>query len=230
MPSEYDRRLAAARVGQANVAQAQRQFAIAHDQRGYGTLVADADGIVTAVAAQVGQVVAAGQTVVALGHGDEIEILVDVPENRLAELRAAADITAKLWALPNLQLRASLREIGGLADPASRTFAAKLTLQDAPRDRLALGMTATVIVRSPGPEVAILPASAVTDLGGQPAVWVLDPAAHRAAKHLVAVAGFDQDGRVAIAGGVSAGDKVITAGVSSITADMVLREWAGAAR
>jgi RND family efflux transporter MFP subunit len=230
LPSEYDRRLAAARVAQANVTQAQRQLALARDQRSYGTLTADADGIVTAVPGQVGQVMAAGQTVVALGHSDEIEIVADVPENRLADLRAAADITIKLWALPDLTLRAKLREIGGLADPASRTFAAKLSLQDAPLDRLALGMTATVTVHNPGADVAILPASAITDQDGQPAVWVLDPRMHRAAKHRVLIAGYDQDGHVAIAQGLNTGDKVITAGAPAITADMALTEWVGATR
>ena len=125
---------------------------------------------------------------------------------------------------------AGLREIGGLADPASRTFAAKLTLQDAPLDRLALGMTATVIVRNPGADVAILPAGAVTDQDGQPAVWVLDATTHHAAKHRVVIAGYDQDGRVAIAGGLASGEKVITAGAPAITADMALTEWAGASR
>jgi RND family efflux transporter MFP subunit len=230
LPSEYDRRVAASQVAQANVTQAQRQLSLARDQVAYGTLTADADGIVTAVPAQIGQVMQAGQTVVALAHSDEIEIVADVPENRLADLRAASDIKVKLWALPDLQLRATLRELGGLADAASRTFAAKLSITDAPRDRLALGMTATVVVSRTGPDIAILPAGAITDQDGQPAVWVLDTTSHHATKRRVMVAGYDQDGHVVIGSGLNAGEKVVTAGAQAISAEMKLAEWAGAVR
>jgi multidrug efflux system membrane fusion protein len=230
LPSEYDHRVSAERVAQARVVQAERQLALARRQRTYGTLAADADGIVTAVPAQIGQVVAAGQTVVALAHSDGIEIVADVPENRLDALRTAPDIAVKLWALPDLTLTARLRELGGLADPASRTFAVKLAIPDAPRDRLALGMTATVIVHRPGGLVAVLPAGAITDENGAPAVWVLDPATHHATKRRVAIAGYDQDGHVAVASGLKNGEKVITAGAQAITPDMALTEWAGPAR
>ena len=170
LPSEYDRRVAVARVAQEAVVQAQRQLDLAHNQLSYGKLAADADGIVAAVPAQIGQVVAAGQPVVTLAHSEEIEIVADVPENRLEDLRHAASIDVRLWALPDLVLHASLRELGGLADPSSRTFAVKLAIPDAPRDRLALGMTATVTVNRPGHRVAALPAGALTDDAGSPAV------------------------------------------------------------
>jgi len=230
LPSEFDHRAAAARVAREAVVQAERQLALAHDQRSYSTLAADADGIVTAVPGQIGQVVAAGQTVVALAHGDEIEIVADVPENRLEDLRGASDITASLWALPDLTLRARLRDLGGLADPASRTFAVKLAIPDAPRDRLALGMTATVTIRRSGAPMAVLPAGAITDDEGKPAVWVLNTTSHHAAKRRVTVAGYDQDGHVAIAAGLHEGETVVSAGAQAITADMILSEWAGAAR
>ena len=230
LPSEYDRRLAAARVAQEQVIQAQRQLDLARDQRSYGVLTADADGIVAAVPGQVGQVVAAGQSVVTLAHSEEIEIVADVPENRLPDIRAAQDISVHLWALPDLTLHATMRELGGLADPASRTFAVKLAIPDAPRDRLALGMTATVNVSRSGGRVAALPAGAVTDEGGGPAVWVLDPTSHHATKRPVKISFFDRDGHVFVASGVSEGESVITAGAGAITPEMSLTAWAGATR
>ena len=230
LPSEYDRRVAMARVAQEAAVQAQRQLDLARNQLSYGRLTADADGIVAAVPAQTGQVVAAGQPVVTLAHSDEIEIVADVPENRLEDLRQAASIDVRLWALPDLVLQARLRELGGLADPASRTFAVKLAIPDAPRDRLALGMTATVTVNRPSHRVAALPSGALTDDAGSPAVWVLDPASHHASKHRVQVGFYDRDGHVFLASGVREGESVITAGVGAITPDMALTPWAGAAR
>ena len=100
LASQYDRRVSASRMADARLVQAQRQFALAHDQSGYGSLRADADGVITALPVQVGQVVTAGQTVASLAHTDQTEIWVDVPENRLADIRRAGAVTVSLWAAP----------------------------------------------------------------------------------------------------------------------------------
>ena len=227
LPSEYDRRLAAAHGADARVAQAQRQVELARDQSGYGVLRADADGIVTALPVQVGQVVASGQTVATVAHTDAIEVVADVPENRLADIRAARAVSIRLWALPKLVLRGRVREIGALADPASRTFRVKVSLLDPPPKLVALGMTATVEFAISRPVLAVLPPSALTDQNGQPAVWVLDPATHRATLRPVTLAGYSDDGAVLVRSGLKAGEQVITAGVQQIAPNMALVAWAG---
>ena len=230
LPSEYDKRVAASRMAVARLAQAARQLSLARDQRAYGALTADADGIVTALPAQVGQVVTAGQVVASLAHSAETEVVVDVPENRLADIRAARDVTLSLWAAPGEVLHGRVREVGALADPASRTFAVRVSVLDAPPGLLALGMTAAVNFGGSGAPVARLPASALTDSAGRPAVWVFDPALHRAALRPVEVAGYGADGSVLIRAGLAAGEQVVTAGVSEIEPGMALAAWAGAAR
>ncbi|WP_428395579.1 efflux RND transporter periplasmic adaptor subunit [Lichenicoccus sp.] len=227
LPSEYDRRLAAAHGAEARVAQAQHQLSLARDQSNYGVLSSDADGIVTALPVQVGQVVASGQTVATVAHTDAIEIVADVPENRLAEIHAAKSVSIRLWALPKLVLRGRVREIGALADPASRTFRVKVSLLDAPPSLIALGMTATVRFAAKRAMLAVLPPSALTDQGGKPAVWVLDPATHRAALRTVTLARYDNDGAVLVRSGIASGEQVITAGVRQIAPDMALVAWAG---
>ncbi len=230
LPSEFDKRTAAKRMANARVVQAARQSALAKDQRAYGALTADADGIVTALPVQIGQVVSSGQTIATVAHTAEIEVVADVPENRLAELRASPDAVISLWALPGTVLHGRVREVGALADAASRTFAVKVTVLDAPKDLIALGMTAAVSIGAAGPVLAALPASALTDQDGKPAVWVLDPAAHRAALRSVEVAGYGGDGSLLIRTGLAAGEQVVTAGVQQIEPDMPLTAWAGAAR
>ena len=230
LPSEYDRRTSAARMAAARLAQAEHQVALAHDQSLYGSLLADADGVITALPVQVGQVVAAGQTVASLAHTGQTEIVVDVPENRLPEVRAAGEVAVTLWAAPGTALRGRVREIGALADPATRTFTVKIALTDAPRDLVSLGMTASVRFAGTGPQVALLPATALADQSGRPAVWVLDPAAHRAALRPVQLAGYAADGSMVVAGGLAPGDQVITAGAGLLEPGMALTAWAGAAR
>jgi membrane fusion protein, multidrug efflux system len=231
LASEYDRRLSATRMADARVAQAARQLALAKDQLAYATLTADADGAITSLPVQVGQVVAAGQTVASVARSAETEVVVDVPENRLPEVRDAQQVRIELWSDPAHPLAGRVREIAAQAEAASRTFAAKVTVLNAPAGLLALGMTATVrFVAPPSIPVAILPATALTDHDGAPAVWVLDPPSQHATLRDVTVTGYLGDGTAAIASGISAGEQVVTAGASEIDPGMRLVAWTGAAR
>ncbi len=230
LPSEWDKRTAAMRMAGARLAQAQRTLSLAQSQRNYGALTADADGIVTALPVQVGQVVTAGQAVAAVAHTAEVEVVADVPENRLADVRAAHDVTVTLWAAPGTMLHGRVREVGALADPASRTFAVKVSVLDAPLGVLALGMTATVSFGLAGPPVAPLPPGALTDMAGKPAVWVFDPATQRAALRPVELAGYAPDGSLLVRAGLKDGEQVVTAGVQALSPNMKLTAWAGAAR
>ena len=227
LPAEHDRRVAAQRMAAARLRQAERQAALAQSQRAYATLAADADDVVTALPVQVGQVVAAGQPVARVARSGETEVVADVPENRLPDIRAARDVTLTLWALPGQALHGRVREVGALADAASRTFAVKVTVLDAPPGLLALGMTATVDFGGGG-SVAAIPATALTDQDGRPAVWVLDPATRHAALRPVEVAGYGADGAVLVRAGLAAGEQVVTAGLAQIDPGMALTPWAGA--
>ncbi|HEX2944298.1 MAG TPA: efflux RND transporter periplasmic adaptor subunit [Rhodopila sp.] len=229
--SEFDRRKAAMDGADARLAQAQRQLALAHDQLNYTELHADADGVITDIRMEVGQVIAAGQTVASLAHTAETEIVVNVPENRLPDVRDAQQIGIRLWSRPDVELTGRTREIGALADPLSRTFAIRITVLNPPPDTLALGMTAAVTFRrSAGAPVALLPASAVVGGDNHPAVWVLDEATHRATRHPVQVAAWRGDGQVAITDGLHPGDQVVTAGASQLDAATPVTAWAGTIR
>ena len=230
LPSEFDKRTAMSRMADARTAQAVRQVALARSQRSYGELVADSDGVVTALPVQVGQVVSAGQTVAILARTDEIEVAANVPENRLAEIKAAGGVGVALWAAPGQVFHGRVREVGALADPMSRTFAVKVAVQDAPAGLMQLGMTATVSFERPAAPVARLPATALTDRDGKPAVWVLDPAHGRAELRPVEVAGYGGDGSLIVRAGLADGEQVVTAGVRQIEPGMALVAWAGATR
>ena len=230
LPSEHDKRTAASRMADARTAQAARQLSLARSQRSYSDLVADTDGVITALPVQVGQVVAAGQTVATLARLDEIEVAANVPENRLAEIRLVGDVSIALWAALGRTFRGRVREVGALADPSSRTFTIKVSVLDAPPGLMSLGMTATVAFDRLDTLVVRLPATALTDSGGKPAVWVLDPARQRAVLRPVEVAGYGADGSVLVRGGLADGEHVVTAGVGQIEPDMALTAWTGATR
>jgi RND family efflux transporter MFP subunit len=231
LPSEYDKRKAAMDMAKARLALAERQLALARGQLDYATLRADADGVITALPVEVGQVVTTGQTVASLAHSAETEVMVDVPENRLPDIKAAQLIFVTLLSAPDQVLRGGLREIGARADSASHTFTVKISVLDPPPGMLGLGMTALVrFVRPAGPPVALLPATALTHQGGLPAVWVLDTAIQRVKLQLVQVAAYGGDGMVTITAGLAPGEQVVTAGAGLISSDMVVTAWSGPVR
>ncbi|MBA5777733.1 efflux RND transporter periplasmic adaptor subunit [Stappia sp. F7233] len=149
---------------------ARERRALAENELAYAELKADADGVVTAVSAEPGQVVAAGQSIVALARDGDREAEIAIPESRLAGLKGAkAHVT--LWALPGEEFDASLRELAPGADPAARTFRARFRIDD-PKKLAKLGMTATVhLSREAVNSAVVVPLSAVWYRGEAANVW-----------------------------------------------------------
>ena len=201
---------------------AKAQAELARNQRDYTVLRADHAGVVEAVAAEVGQVVAAGQTVVRLAHTDALEVAVSIPESRLPERLRDAEIT--LWADERASYRGVLRELSPVADAATRTYAARVTLLK-PDSRVQLGMTAKVrfVDGQASAQAAPLavPLTAIFQQDGQPALWVVG-ADQTLALRPVAVAAYGEQ-RAVIASGVTAGERIVVAGVHKLTAGEKIR-------
>ncbi len=202
-------------VAVAAVRQASAQYAQSANQLNYSALSADQDGVVAAVAAETGQVVAAGQTVITLVRDGEREVEINVPENQLAVLRQAQQIQATFWALPEITLTGRLRETAPVANAVSRTYKARISLPDAPPE-IQLGMTASVIVKSYAAQSAsgtFLPLSAVYQTNDTPAVWVVvDNTVHLRPVQ----PGIFGKADLQILGGLNPGEIIVTAGVHKL--------------
>lgn len=217
VPQMLDQRQSVANAAQARLEQAKAQLHTASNNVGYTTLTADSDGIVTALMIEVGQVVAAGQQVAKIARLDELEIKVDVPEQRLALLNGAERITYELWSEPGILRGARLRELAPMADTMTRTYAARFTITDRP-DLIAMGMTATLsLERGTREQVAEVPLTAIFQQGKGPAVWVVDKASGAVALRPVVVSRW-RDDTALIASGLSAGEVVVVSGVHKLEA------------
>ena len=192
---------------------AEAQAGVARNQAAYTTLIADRDGVVTAVEAEAGQVVAAGQTVVRVAEGNEKEIVIAVPEGEVERLRAATGFTVTLNSLPGRVWQGRLRELSPSADPATRTFAARIGVAEAD-DAVRLGMSASVQAKVSLRETALrLPLSAFFTRNDQANVWIVDPATQTVKLVPVqtdGVAGND----LRVKGGLDPGMLVVTAGAN----------------
>ena len=121
-----EQRQSLAATAQARVDQARSQLASAENNLAYTELRSDTAGVVTAVQAEVGQVMAQGQGVVRVARTDELEILVGVPEHRLNTVREARAASFELWSDPGRRHAARLRELSPSADPVTRTYSGAL--------------------------------------------------------------------------------------------------------
>ncbi|OHX12774.1 efflux RND transporter periplasmic adaptor subunit [Chromobacterium sphagni] len=198
-------------AARAKVDQARAGLASSRNQTDYTTLAADADGVVSQMQAEPGMVVAAGQPVAKLSQDGAREVAIQVPENALEQVRRAGGFQISLWK-GGAPLPGALRELAADADPATRTYPARIALSG-DSHALQLGMTANV--RIPGHAVGqalSLPLTAVLDLQGKHYVWLIDPRSLRVSRKPVSVGTVDNDS-IAIADGVRPGDKVVTAGV-----------------
>jgi RND family efflux transporter MFP subunit len=210
-----DARVTTFNTTKARLEQARAQAQVARNQSSYTTLVAEADGVITAVNVEAGQVVSPGQPVMRFARPEEKEIAINVPETRLGELRDASQVLVALWAAHDKPYAGRVREIAPNADPATRTFAAKITILE-PDAAVKLGMTANVVLGDrAGGEVITLPLTALTQVDGKPAVWVVDPQTSQVNLRPVAVGAYREDG-VTVRDGLHTGEVVVTAGVHKL--------------
>ena len=189
------------------------QAGMARNQAGYTTLVADRDGVVTAVEAEAGQVVAAGQTVLRVAEGSEKEVVIAVPEGDVERVRGAEGFAVMLNSLPGRSWAGRLRELSPSADPATRTFTVRISIPQAD-ESVRLGMSARVEAKvSRGDTALRLPLSAFFTRNDQANVWVVDPA-----MQTVALTKVETDGvagnEMRVKAGLQPGQLVVIAGAS----------------
>jgi len=228
-PQTLEQRQSLAATTFARVEQAKSQLSSAENNLAYTELRADAPGVVTAVQAEVGQVMTQGQGVVRVARTDELEILVGVPEHRLKAVRQAKAASFELWSDPGHRHAATLRELSPSADPMTRTYPARFSVIDPP-EFIGLGMTATLAFEQPdAAPVAEVPLSAIFQRGTQPAVWVVDKQSGTVTLRPVTIARW-RDDSAAIASGVKDGEMIATAGVHKLEAGQKVKPVQQAAR
>ena len=216
--AELERHQARLKAAQAQLAQAKAQAGVQGNLASYAELRAPAAGVLTAVDAEPGAVLAAGAPVVRLAHDGPRDVVFSVPEDQVDALRAIAArpgaLTVRLWGNGSTTFDARMREVAAAADPVTRTFLVKADVGTAP---VRLGQTATVVAAAPPvPDRIRLPLAALVQHQGRTSVWVYDPATSTVAPRAVEVAGAAGND-VLVASGLVPGTVVVTAGVHVLT-------------
>ena len=216
-PSDEEKARTAAQTYAAGAEAEAKKLDLARNRLKYTVLRASRSGVVTAVRAEAGQVVAEGQPVVAIAAEGEPEIVVDVPEDQVASFRNA-QYKVTLASAPDASFDVVLRELSPQAAAQTRTYQARL--KPAQGRKLPLGATATLVVEHPATQQqsAVIPTAAITKASGEPAVWVVRRKAGEEAAVVelarVTVNGYQND--EVLVSGLPAGTMVVSAGVQKM--------------
>lgn len=209
----------------ATVQQAEAHYAQGANQLDYSALYADSNGVVTEIAADAGQVVGAGQRVITVVKSGEQEVEINVPENRVEDMRKASQLKVTFWALPGVTLDGNIREIAPIADKVTRTYKVRVTLINPPPE-LKLGMTASVSGAGLAATQAAMniPLAAVYQTTDTPSVWVV--AGDTVHLRPVKLGAYGND-QVEVLEGLSQGDVIVVAGVHKLREDQQVRAIGG---
>ena len=210
--AELERRETTLKAAQAQLDQAKAQLSSQGNQAAYTTLVADVSGVITAVEAEPGQVVSAGTPVVRIAQDGPRDVVFSVPEDKVAAIKPGSDVSVRAWT-DNGTFAGKVREVAASADPVTRTYPVKVSLDASATPPL--GATVYVSPRAlsmVGTPVIKLPTSALRKEGAGSAVWVLDKATMTVKSQPVQIATADGNDAV-IAAGLAPGMQVVSAGV-----------------
>lgn len=189
-------------------------LASAEQALSYTDIKAGRDGIVSAVSANVGQVVATGQTILTLSSNDELDAVFDVPEQMLNKKLDDTEVEVRLLSNPAFVIKGKVREVTPSADPATQTYRVKVTLEGT-MDGVPMGAAVTGKVILSPKRIFRVPASALTSRGQDQSVFVYAPETKTLQARVVKIDRY-ADNALVISEGLTDGDIVATAGVNKL--------------
>jgi RND family efflux transporter MFP subunit len=211
----YDAALRNLRAAEARLTAAKANLDLTGDQLKYTELRAEFGGVITAVGAEPGQNVNAGQMVVKLARPDTKDGVFNIAETAFTDFRNPYP-EVSIWPLsnPEMVVEGTVREISPVADPVTRTYTVKVTLKNAP-PQLRFGMSIGGRLKGETEPGVALPLAAVFQTNRAPAVWVLDTQSGSLNLRPITVARYEANTAI-VGSGLEKGDIVVTAGVSTL--------------
>ncbi len=201
-------------VADAALQQAKASFDVAVARLDYTTIEAPAEGILIARNVERGDVVQPGKVLMVLSPGGQVQLVAQIDERNLANLRLGEKAIVAADAFPDEKFAAEVAYINPAIDPLRGSVEVKLNVP-APPLHLRQDMTVSIDI-----EVArrlrtlVLPTEAVHNgTGAEP--WVLLIANGRANRQPVKL-GLRGGGKIEILSGIQAGDQVLASATAAI--------------
>ncbi|GKS63013.1 RND transporter [Nitrospira sp.] len=213
--AEYEEAVRHLKTAHAQVEATRAKLDSAEIQLGYAELKADADGVITAKGAEPGEVIQAGQMIFSLAHQQGRDAVFDMPAQLIRDgISAHQEVEVWLADNPDIKTMGHVREIAPQADPSTRTYQVKVSLDTLPAGML-LGSTIVGRLKLQAAMLIEVPLSALMMAATQPAVWIIDPQTSVVHKRAIEVARYNQNA-VVVASGLLSGDRIVIAGAQSL--------------
>ncbi len=196
---------------------------IARDRLSYTELMAPFSGEVAETYVENFQTVVALQPILRLLDSTSIEMTVNVPENLIGYADYVTSVIVSFDALPNIDIPASIKEIGREATQATRTFPLTFVMEQPENGEILPGMAGEAVIQARLPESAgktgitipVTAAFASSDIDVTN-VWVIDTTTNTLSRREVQTGEVTTSGLL-ITGGLEAGDWIVTAGTHSLS-------------
>jgi len=201
----------------------------AQDQLSYTDLVSPFDGMIVATYVERFEYVNAKQSILRLLDTSRVEMVIDVPESQITEIKDVKEIKVILDSLPGREFDARIKEIGTEASATTRTFPVTLVI-DQPEDATVLaGMAGyAMLFGQETPDFSekghLVPTtSIISDVDKKITyVWLINPDTMKAYLQPVQKGKLTERG-VIITGGLKDGEWVVTSGANLLREGQVVR-------
>lgn len=217
--ARLDRSLARHDEAAADVEAAQAALSKVRLDLKYTDLRAPFRGIVVQTYVENFENVNAKQPVIRLVDASRIELVVNIPESLISLAPRATNIMVRFDAFPDLEIPATIREIGIEASETTRTYPVTLRMDQPEGVKILPGMAGKAYSKTPLSEVVAntaleIPISAVLsdDAKGKTYVWVIDEQTNIVKKREVR-SGALTDRGIGISKGLEPGEWIAIAGV-----------------
>jgi RND family efflux transporter MFP subunit len=217
---------------QASVDFQQQQVLQLEDRLDKHTVRAPFDGYVTEEQAEAGRWMQQGDPIAAMVDLSLVNVVVELPEQYIAQVRGGGPARVRVDALPEVQVDATVSRIVPLAARQGRTFPIKVQLQnrlDAQGQPLFMGgMIARVALPlgEPRPSL-VVPKDALVLGGASPNLMVVVPSSEKADQLTVASVpvrtGIASGNEIEVMGDVQPGDRVVVRGNERLRPGMIVQ-------
>lgn len=203
------------------------QLQAAQDNLDDATLRAPFDGFIARRDVENFTNIQAGQTIVLMQKLSTVHLVFDVPGPDVTTFAISNNnqVEVVFDAMPGERFAAELVEFSTEADTATQTYRGRVAVQLPEMTPIFPGMVASVFASTQlnGSQSLTIPLSAIAAMAdGSPAAWIVDTA-DNSVRQVSVVLGDVTGPNVEVREGLSAGDTVVSAGVTRLEEGMTIR-------
>lgn len=193
----------------------------------FGYIYAPDNGIIASIASEIDENVNPGQVVATLNAGTKMEITLGLPESVINGVKENMEVAVTFTALPHQKFVGKVTEVAPAVDPNTATYPVKVALKS-PSDLVKSGMASNVTFdfgnRKLNEKTLVVPTNAVGEDSNGKFVFVINETVDKATvkKQTVTIGNLTTEG-FEITKGLSAGQKIATAGLQTLLDGQAVR-------